>query len=218
MLEQLSAPPPVPLQPLFNPLLSYQRRCLRARQLGVLRPAQSDKSKSPVAWRGDTVMKTRRKGRAGHWQKEKLQVRSPSLPHTSHSKSIKPTLPLSPPLTHSFDRSSPRPHLFKWPLPGFQSPQRRPVLPLMRPRRFRIQPIRTKCRLPSIQDHHLPSLGSSSSSEEELSWESYCQQVSAKGRRVLLQVRKPDSLSALQDSGGASPSEMLDPVFPLNRL
>ena len=216
MLERLSTDPPFPLQPLFNPLLSYQRRFLRAKQLGVLRPVQSEKSRSPVTWRRDTVMKTRRKGKAGNWYKEKQPVRCPSLPHTHHSKSIKPTLPPSPLLTHSFEHSSPRLHLFKLPLPGFPSPQHPSVRPLMPPVHLRIHPIRTKSRLPSIPNHHLLALGdSSSSSEEELTWESYCQQTSAKGRRVLLQVRKPESLSTLQDSGNASPSGVLHPVSPL---
>lgn len=228
VLDCLFTEPPLPLKPLFNPLLSYQRRYLRARQLGALRPAQIERNWLPeVRTKGFPIPNSRRSPGNRYNKKGKLQkrldTRSPSLPRTYRAKSTKPSLPsvASPLLTYSMERSAPRPHLFKLPLPTFSPSLPRPKRQSSRPIRFRIHPIRSKSRLQSIQDtKHFPMLegGStpSSASEEELSWESYCQEVNIKSRRVLFQVRKPESLSTVRDSGGNSPSELLVPVFPIN--
>lgn len=218
----------MPLKPLFNPLLSYQRRCLRARQLGAMRPAQIERNWLPGVRTGGFLKQNSRRTPGNRYNKKekqqtRLDIRSPSVSRPHRSKSTKPLLPsiASPLLTCSMERSSPRPHLFKLPLPSFSPPRPRPNRQLNRPIRFRIRQAHAKTRLPSTQDtKHFPMLEGvstpSSASEEELSWESYCQEVNIKSRRVLFQVRKPDSLSTVRDSGCVSPSELLVPVFPIN--
>ena len=225
VLDRLCTEPPLPLKPLFNPLLSYQRRCLRARQLGALRPAQIERNWLPGVRTGGFLQQSSRRLPGNRYKKKekqetRLDTRSPFMSRPYRTKSTKPSV-ASPLLTYSMERSSPRPHLFKLPLPSFSPSPPRPKRLFSRPIRFRIHPVRSKSRLQSIQDNkHFPMLEAvstpSSASEEELSWESYCQEVNIKSRRVLFQVRKPDSLIAMRDSGGVSPSEMLLPVFPIN--